>query len=151
MWGNCPELVWSFNQIDIFLSTSVILGIITKIQELYIYLYLNTGAYCAKLFLWFHKGISLKLETGKKGRSDNRTGKKITLRKLGKSSGENCWNGYPPVQTLVQLGLLPTGMKVKSAILFSMSLIVLSRPLARNVPELVRTLYEEVGASYDWV
>lgn len=35
---------------------------------------------------------------------------------------------------------IPTGIKVKSAILFSMVLITLSRPLARNVPELVRTL-----------
>lgn len=35
---------------------------------------------------------------------------------------------------------IPAGMKVKSAILFSMFLIILSRPLLRNIPELVRTL-----------
>lgn len=39
-----------------------------------------------------------------------------------------------------KLNYIPAGMKVKSAILFSISLIVLSRPLGRNVPELVRTL-----------
>lgn len=38
------------------------------------------------------------------------------------------------------LVLVPTGMKVKSAILFSMSLMILSRPLLKNIPELVRTL-----------
>jgi len=32
-------------------------------------------------------------------------------------------------------------MKVKSAILFSIALITLSRPLWRNMPELVRTLH----------
>lgn len=37
---------------------------------------------------------------------------------------------------------IPTGMKVKSAILFSMVRTTLSRPLAKKVPELVRTLYE---------
>lgn len=35
---------------------------------------------------------------------------------------------------------IPTGMKVKSAILFSMVRTILSCPLWRNVPELVRTL-----------
>ena len=35
---------------------------------------------------------------------------------------------------------VPTGMNVKSAILFSIALMILSRPLGRNVPELVRTL-----------
>ena len=35
---------------------------------------------------------------------------------------------------------VPTGIKVKSAILFSIFLTILSRPLARKVPELVRTL-----------
>lgn len=38
------------------------------------------------------------------------------------------------------LVVVPTGMKVKSAILFSMSLMILSRPLLKNIPELVRTL-----------
>lgn len=38
------------------------------------------------------------------------------------------------------LSHIPTGIKVKSAILCSMVLMILSRPLARNVPELVRTL-----------
>lgn len=36
---------------------------------------------------------------------------------------------------------LPTGIKVKSEIRFSISLTILSRPLARKVPELVRTLH----------
>lgn len=36
--------------------------------------------------------------------------------------------------------LVPTGMKVKSAILFSIFWIVLSFPLFKNIPELVRTL-----------
>jgi hypothetical protein len=35
---------------------------------------------------------------------------------------------------------VPTGMKVKSAILFSILLIILSCPLMIKVPELVRTL-----------
>lgn len=35
---------------------------------------------------------------------------------------------------------IPTGIKEKLAILFSMLLIILSRPLLRNIPELVRTL-----------
>lgn len=36
---------------------------------------------------------------------------------------------------------LPIGMNVKSAILFSMLLMILSCPLFRNIPELVRTLW----------
>lgn len=40
-------------------------------------------------------------------------------------------------------GGLPAGRKVKSAIFFSIFLIILSRPLAKNVPELVRTLLIE--------
>ena len=36
--------------------------------------------------------------------------------------------------------LIPTGINVKSAIRFSMSLMILSRPLLKNIPELVRTL-----------
>lgn len=35
---------------------------------------------------------------------------------------------------------IPTGMNVKSAILFSMVWMILSCPLLRNMPELVRTL-----------
>ena len=35
---------------------------------------------------------------------------------------------------------VPTGMKEKSESLFSIVLTVLSRPLGKNVPELVRTL-----------
>jgi len=38
-------------------------------------------------------------------------------------------------------GHIPTGMKVKSAILFSIALTILSCPLWRNMPELVRTLH----------
>jgi len=38
--------------------------------------------------------------------------------------------------------LIPTGMKVKSAILLSIFWIILSCPLFRNIPELVRTLQE---------
>ena len=40
---------------------------------------------------------------------------------------------------------------MKSAIFFSMFLIILSRPLARNVPELVRTLNMKVtkGITYE--
>jgi len=34
----------------------------------------------------------------------------------------------------------PTGIKVKSAILFSIFLTISSPPLSRNAPELVRTL-----------
>lgn len=45
---------------------------------------------------------------------------------------------------------VPIGIKVKSAILFSMFLTILSRPLARNVPELVLTLNVK-GISYDKV
>ena len=39
------------------------------------------------------------------------------------------------------LNYLPMGMNVKSAILFSMFLMILSCPLFRNIPELVRTLW----------
>lgn len=39
------------------------------------------------------------------------------------------------------LSHIPTGMKAKSAILFSMFWTILSRPLVRKVPELVRTLH----------
>lgn len=39
-------------------------------------------------------------------------------------------------------------MKVKSEILFSMSLIILSCPLAKNVPELVLTLQIERDTNY---
>lgn len=35
---------------------------------------------------------------------------------------------------------IPTGKNVKSDILFSIALMTLSRPLWRNMPELVRTL-----------
>ena len=44
------------------------------------------------------------------------------------------------VQKNYLLHHIPTGMKVKSAILFSMFLIILSWPLFKNAPELVRTL-----------
>jgi hypothetical protein len=46
------------------------------------------------------------------------------------------------------LNFIPTGMKVKSAILFSTSLTILSRPLLRNIPELVRTLKKGCLLSY---
>lgn len=42
--------------------------------------------------------------------------------------------------SMVILSPIPIGKKVKSASLFSMSLTILSRPLAKNVPELVLTL-----------
>lgn len=39
--------------------------------------------------------------------------------------------------------VIPTGIKAKSAILFSMFLMILSRPLFKNIPELVRTLQKK--------
>lgn len=45
------------------------------------------------------------------------------------------------------MAYLPTGMKVKSAILFSIVCTTLSRPLFRNIPELVRTLHAKTDAN----
>ena len=42
------------------------------------------------------------------------------------------------------LSLIPAGIKEKSAILFSTSLTSLSRPLLKNIPELVRTLKKKM-------
>ena len=47
------------------------------------------------------------------------------------------------------LNLIPTGMNVKSAILFSISLTILSCPLLRNIPELVRTLQIVMSSALD--
>lgn len=55
--------------------------------------------------------------------------------------------GAKTIQKHQLLHLLPTGMKVKSASLFSMSLIILSWPLLRNIPELVRTLHKMIKAN----
>lgn len=56
----------------------------------------------------------------------------------------NRWQSYIVINNKYrgqEINSLPTGRKVKLAIFFSMFLIILSRPLAKNVPELVRTLH----------
>ena len=67
-------------------------------------------------------------------------GKKITKRNFKLQFADKITRKQGKINSR-RFDCIPTGIKVKSEILFSIVLMTLSRPLARNVPELVRTLW----------